>query len=204
MSQRLFPSPDVPAVPVAGEDALFPVHRIFCVGRNYAAHAAEMGAEVDREAPFYFTKSAFSLAGAGTLPYPPGTGDYHHEVELVVALSTGGRDIAADRALDHVWGYGVGLDMTRRDLQGEAKKMGRPWEVGKSFEKSGPCGPLVPASRIASIRRSGMPHSPNPPTAIVIPSRSVSPSTAAISSRGADRSMRIRNCPGKRSAPPSW
>ena len=142
-------APAPPAtLPVEGSDQRFPVHRVFCIGRNYAAHAVEMGHDPDREPPFFFFKSPSNLTSDGTFPYPTLTSDVHHEVELVVALSTGGRDIAADRALDHVWGYGVGLDMTRRDLQGEAKKMGRPWEVGKSFEKSGPCGPLAPASRI--------------------------------------------------------
>ena len=142
-------APAPPAtLPVEGSDQRFPVNRVFCIGRNYAAHAVEMGHDPDREPPFFFFKSPFNLTSDGTFPYPTLTSDVHHEVELVVALSTGGRDIAADRALDHVWGYGVGLDMTRRDLQGEAKKMGRPWEVGKSFEKSAPCGPLVPASRI--------------------------------------------------------
>ncbi|CAM3049743.1 fumarylacetoacetate hydrolase family protein [Paracoccus nototheniae] len=136
------------ALPIDGSDQLFPVNRVFCIGRNYAAHAVEMGHDPDREPPFFFFKSPANLTSDGTFPYPPRSSDVHHEIELVVALSKGGTDISSDTALDHVWGYGVGLDMTRRDLQGEAKAMGRPWEVGKSFEKSGPCGPLVPASRI--------------------------------------------------------
>lgn len=142
-------APPAPAtLPIEGSEQLFPVNRVFCIGRNYAAHAVEMGHDPDREPPFFFFKSPANLTSDGTFPYPSRTSDVHHEIELVVALSRGGTDISPQEALDHVWGYGVGLDMTRRDLQGEAKKMGRPWEVGKSFEKSGPCSPLVPASRI--------------------------------------------------------
>ncbi|MBU2957867.1 fumarylacetoacetate hydrolase family protein [Paracoccus sp. 1_MG-2023] len=140
--------PATATLPVEGSDQLFPVNRVFCIGRNYAAHAVEMGHDPDREPPFFFFKSPSNLTSDGTFPYPSRTEDVHHEIELVVALSKGGTDIPEDQALDHVWGYGVGLDMTRRDLQGQAKKMGRPWEVGKSFEKSGPCGPLVPAAKI--------------------------------------------------------
>jgi fumarylpyruvate hydrolase len=140
--------PPVAALPVDGSDELFPVNRIFCIGRNYAAHAVEMGHDPDKEPPFFFLKSADALATAGEFPYPPKTSDVHHEVELVVALGRGGRDIAVAHALDHVWGYAVGLDMTRRDLQAEAKKLARPWELAKSFEASAPCGPLVPASEI--------------------------------------------------------
>ncbi|ADO42976.1 fumarylacetoacetate hydrolase family protein [Ketogulonicigenium vulgare] len=135
-------------LPIAGSDKVFPINRVFCIGRNYAAHAVEMGHDPDREPPFFFFKTASNITSDGTFPYPERTEDVHHEVELVVALSKGGSNIAVEDALDHVWGYGIGLDMTRRDLQGEAKKMGRPWEVGKSFEASGPCGPLVPASEI--------------------------------------------------------
>jgi fumarylpyruvate hydrolase len=140
--------PAVVALPVEGGDELFPVNRIFCIGRNYAAHAVEMGHDPDKEPPFFFLKTPGSLAADGTFPYPGKTADVHHEAELVVALARGGRDIPVAEALDHVWGYAVGLDMTRRDLQGEAKRLGRPWEVAKAFEKSAPCGPLVPAARI--------------------------------------------------------
>jgi len=140
--------PAITALPVQNSDALFPVNRIFCIGRNYAAHAVEMGHVPDREPPFFFLKHASSLTVGGTFPYPPKTADVHHEIELVVALGTGGADIAVADALDHVHGYAVGLDMTRRDLQAEAKKLGRPWDVAKSFEHSAPCGPVVPASRI--------------------------------------------------------
>lgn len=146
MTATIFPAPVPPTVPVSGEAAAFPVRRIFCVGRNYAAHAAEMGVEVDREAPFYFTKSAFSLAGAGTLPYPPGTGDYHHEVELVVALGRPAFRIDPEGAMGCVWGYAVGLDMTRRDLQAVAKSKQRPWDLGKDVENSAVIGALTPAA----------------------------------------------------------
>jgi fumarylpyruvate hydrolase len=140
--------PAISALPIEGTDELFPINRVFCIGRNYAAHAVEMGHDPDKEPPFFFFKSPANITVGTDFPYPTKTSDVHHEIEMIVALSKGGKDIKVEDALDHVYGYGVGLDMTRRDLQGEAKKMGRPWEVGKSFEKSGPCGPLVPASRI--------------------------------------------------------
>ena len=139
----------IPALPVAGGSDLFPVGRIYCVGRNYAEHAREMGHDPDREPPFFFMKPANAIVPNGaTIPFPQATQDLHHEIELVIALGKGGANIAVEKALDHVWGYGVGLDMTRRDLQGEAKKMGRPWEMGKSFDNSAPCTALLPASRI--------------------------------------------------------
>ncbi|KAA0685188.1 fumarylacetoacetate hydrolase family protein [Azospirillum brasilense] len=137
-----------PTVPVAGGDP-FPVRRIYCVGRNYAAHAREMGADPDREPPFFFMKPADAIVADGTaIPYPPRTANLHHEIELVVAIGTGGRDIAVERALDHVYGYGVGLDMTRRDLQNAAKKEGKPWDMGKGFDQSAPCGTLRRAADI--------------------------------------------------------
>jgi len=137
-----------PTVPVAGSDP-FPVRRIYCVGRNYAAHAREMGADPDREPPFFFMKPADAIVADGTaIPYPPRTANLHHEIELVVAIGTGGRDIAVERALDHVYGYGVGLDMTRRDLQNAAKKEGKPWDMGKGFDQSAPCGTLRRAADI--------------------------------------------------------
>lgn len=135
------------ALPVSGASELFPVHRVYCVGRNYAAHAVEMGHDPNKEPPFFFQKNPDNLI-VGDFPYPPMSSDVHHEIEMVVALKSGGADIPVDRALDCVFGYGVGLDMTRRDLQGKAKEMGRPWEIGKAFEASAPCSPLVPASRI--------------------------------------------------------
>ncbi|HEX6722895.1 MAG TPA: fumarylacetoacetate hydrolase family protein [Burkholderiaceae bacterium] len=138
-----------PSLPVAGSDARFPVCRIYCVGRNYAEHAREMGHDPDREPPFFFMKAANSIVqNNATIAYPVGTKDVHHEIEMVVAIGKGGKNIAVDKALDHVWGYGVGLDMTRRDIQGEAKKLGRPWEMGKSFDESAPITALRPASEI--------------------------------------------------------
>ncbi|RWN32466.1 fumarylacetoacetate hydrolase family protein [Mesorhizobium sp.] len=138
----------IPSIPVAGTDKMFPVHRVYCVGRNYAAHAVEMGHDPNKEPPFFFQKNPDNLNVSGEFPYPPASNDVHHEIEMVVALKSGGTDIAVEKALDCVFGYGVGLDMTRRDLQGKAKDMGRPWEVGKAFEASAPCTPLVPASSI--------------------------------------------------------
>lgn len=142
----VFPPPVQAALPVHGTASLFPVNRVFCIGRNYAAHAVEMGHDPDKEPPFFFLKSPSNLATDGRFAYPTMTADVHHELEMVVALAQGGDDIPVESALDHVFGYGVGLDMTRRDLQGEAKTMGRPWEVGKAFENAAPCGPLVPAA----------------------------------------------------------
>ena len=141
------PAP-IATLPIVGTDQVFPIRRVYCVGRNYAEHAIEMGHDPNREPPFFFQKNPDNVVTDGTFPYPPKTSDVHHEIELVVALGKGGANIPADKALDCVYGYGVGLDMTRRDLQGEAKKMGRPWEVGKAVEASAPCGPLVPASKI--------------------------------------------------------
>jgi len=145
----LFEPAPVPALPIRGTDKLFPVHRIYCVGRNYAEHAKEMGHDPSREPPFFFQKNPDSLIpGGGDFPYPPKSSDVHHEFEMVVALGRGGTDIPVERALDCVYGYAVGLDMTRRDLQGEAKKLGRPWEVGKAFESAAPCSEIVPAAVI--------------------------------------------------------
>lgn len=130
-------------LPVAESNQQFPVGRIYCVGRNYAEHAREMGHDPDREPPFFFMKPADAIVMSGAaIPYPQMTKDLHHEIEMIVAIGKGGSDIAVDKALDHVFGYGVGLDMTRRDLQGEAKKMGRPWEMGKAFDNSAPCTAL--------------------------------------------------------------
>jgi fumarylpyruvate hydrolase len=141
--------PQTASIPVRGSKSVFPVHRIYCVGRNYAAHTIEMGGDPDREEPFFFQKNPDNLlTGSADFPYPSQTSDVHHEIEMAVALHKGGIDIPVEKALDHVWGYGVALDMTRRDLQGVAKKMGRPWEVGKAFEHSAPCSELVPASEI--------------------------------------------------------
>jgi fumarylpyruvate hydrolase len=136
------------SVPVASGGA-FPVRRIFCVGRNYAEHALEMGGNPEREAPFFFTKPADAVLTAGAdMPYPPQTANLHHEMELVAAIGTGGADIPVAEALRHVWGYAAGLDMTRRDLQNEAKKAARPWDMAKGFDLSAPIGALVPAARL--------------------------------------------------------
>ncbi len=146
-----FVIPDVPdaSVAVAGRGDVFPVHRIYCVGRNYAAHAREMGSDPDREPPFFFTKPADAVIGDGsTLPFPLATADLHHEIELVVAVAKEGVDIPEETALDHIYGYAVGLDMTRRDLQQQAKDTRRPWDAGKAFDQSAPIGVIRPATDI--------------------------------------------------------
>jgi fumarylpyruvate hydrolase len=144
--------PSVVSLPVEGTGDQFPVRRIYCIGRNYAEHAIEMGHDPNKEPPFFFQKNPDNILPAGQdFPYPSKTNDVHFEIELVVALKSGGINIPVDKALDHVFGYAVGLDMTRRDLQGEAKKLGRPWEIGKAFEHSAPCGPIVPASKVGPL-----------------------------------------------------
>ncbi|MFZ2651425.1 MAG: fumarylacetoacetate hydrolase family protein [Burkholderiaceae bacterium] len=149
MSNYVIDIGPLPSLPVASSPQRFPVGRIYCVGRNYAEHAREMGHDPDREPPFFFMKAANSIVqNNATLAYPVGTKDVHHEIELVVAIGKGGKNIPVDKALSHVWGYGVGLDMTRRDLQGEAKKLGRPWEMGKSFDESAPVTALHPVSEV--------------------------------------------------------
>ena len=152
MSHVFTPDP-LPCIPVAGSSDDFPVRRIYCVGRNYAAHAREMGSDPTREPPFFFCKPGDAVvpvaSGAtGDHPYPAETANYHHEIELVAAIGKAGSNISAAAATAHVWGYAVGLDMTRRDLQTALKDKGRPWELGKSFDRSAPIGPLHPASRI--------------------------------------------------------
>lgn len=149
MSDYVITPPAIPSVAIAGSDSRFPVRRVFCVGRNYAAHAREMGQDPDREPPFFFTKPADAVVAAeGVVPYPPATKDLHHEVEMVVALKVGGTNIALENALDLVWGYGVGLDLTRRDLQAVAKEMSRPWDFAKGFDASAPCSRLHPVSEV--------------------------------------------------------
>ena len=139
----------IAAIPVSATDMRFPVHRIYCIGRNYADHAREMGAEVDRAQPIFFSKPADAIViDNGDVPYPPATRELHHEVEMVVALATGGRDIAVAHALEHVYAYGVGLDLTRRDLQAAAKSKGNPWDVAKGFDCSAPVSDLRRASEI--------------------------------------------------------
>ena len=152
MSDYVIPPPPQAYVPVAG-GGKFPVRRIFYVGRNYAEHAREMGHDPDREPPFFFTKPADALViGGAPTPYPVATADLHHEIELVAAIGQGGSNIAAADALAHVWGYAAGLDLTRRDLQQEAKKLARPWDMAKGFDASAPIGDLVPASKIDPTR----------------------------------------------------
>jgi fumarylpyruvate hydrolase len=149
--------PPVPSLRVVGTDDEFPVRRIYCIGRNYAEHAIEMGHDPSKEPPFFFQKNPDNLLAEGQdFPYPPKTEDVHFEIELVVALKSGGTNISVEKAMDHVFGYAVGLDMTRRDLQGEAKKLGRPWEIGKAFEHSAPCGPIVPAEKIGSLTKGAV------------------------------------------------
>lgn len=149
MTEFVITAPETASVAVAGSSARFPVRRVFCVGRNYAAHAREMGSDPNREPPFFFTKPADAVIPAsGAVPYPPSTNDLHHEIELVVALKAGGKDIDAAQALDLVWGYGVGLDLTRRDLQAVAKDAGRPWDMAKGFDASAPCSALHPVSAV--------------------------------------------------------
>ncbi len=156
----VFPPPAAVSLPVVGRSERFPVARVFCVGRNYEEHAKEMGF-TGREPPFFFMKPADALVVAEggqpvSIPYPRLTQNLHHEIELVVAIGKGGRNIAAADALSHVWGYAVGLDMTRRDLQNEMKKQGRPWEIGKSFDHSAPIGPLVPADQAGDVQQAAI------------------------------------------------
>ena len=148
MTAYVIDPPTQAALPVAGSSAMFPVRRLYCVGRNYAEHTREMGHDPDKEAPFFFMKTPDSLRTDGKFPYPAGSKDVHWEIELVVALKSGGKNIKAADALSHVYGYAIALDMTRRDLQAEAKKTGRPWEIGKSFDDSAPCTAIQPASKI--------------------------------------------------------
>lgn len=148
----ILPAPATPSVPVAGDDRRFAVRRIYCVGRNYADHAREMGHDPDREPPFFFSKPADALlTGGADLPYPPQTSDLHFEAELVVALSGGGRDIDPADAQSLIWGYAAGNDFTRRDIQAAAKKMGRPWDMAKGFDLSAACGPLHPVSQTGAL-----------------------------------------------------
>jgi fumarylpyruvate hydrolase len=152
VTDYLFDPPEVKTVPVKGEDRLFPVRRIFCVGRNYAAHAAEMGYEVDREAPFYFTKSAQTLTPTGsTVPYPPGTENFHFEMELVIAIGAPVFRAATAEAAKAIYGYACGLDMTRRDLQLKEREKKRPWDLGKDVEGSAVLAPITRASDMAAI-----------------------------------------------------
>ncbi len=157
---HVFPPPPTVSVPVRGRSEQFPVHRIYCVGRNYEEHAKEMGF-TGREPPFFFLKPADAVVIAdegqtAPLPYPSLTANFHHEIELVVAIGRGGRNIRAEDAAQHIFGYAVGLDMTRRDLQGEMKKQGRPWSIGKGFDHSAPIGPITPAAQAGPIEQAAL------------------------------------------------
>lgn len=148
MSEYVITPPATPSLAVEGQSARFPLRRVFCVGRNYADHAREMGHDPDREPPFFFCKPADAVIPAsGVVPYPSLTQDLNYEVELVVAIGKGGKNISQETALEHVWGYTVGVDLTLRDLQTVAKKQGRPWDLSKGFDASAPTNPLIPVSQ---------------------------------------------------------
>jgi fumarylpyruvate hydrolase len=152
MSSFVIPEPPVTSLPVEGSDRAFPVRRIYCIGRNYGAHVKEMGGDPKEQPPIFFMKPAdAAVEASGAVPYPPGTENFHHEVELVVALKTGGADVAADKALDLVYGYAVGVDLTRRDLQNTAKDKGQPWDSAKGFDASGPIGLIRPADKCGAL-----------------------------------------------------
>ncbi|AKM31083.1 5-carboxymethyl-2-hydroxymuconate isomerase [Pandoraea faecigallinarum] len=157
----VFTPPAVVGIPVVGSNDQFAVRRVYCVGRNYAAHAREMGFDPDREPPFFFCKPADAVLPVAygdtlELPYPAQTNNYHYEAELVAVIGKAGSDIPLDQALEHVWGYAVGLDMTRRDLQMKMREMGRPWEIGKAFDASAPIGPIHPVSSVGHIEKAGI------------------------------------------------
>ncbi|UGQ44987.1 fumarylacetoacetate hydrolase family protein [Massilia endophytica] len=162
-SNFVIPAPQMAALPVAGTEARFPVRRVYCVGRNYAGHAREMGSDPTREPPFFFCKPGDAQAVVAVmpgvtaqLPFPPQTSNFHHECELVAAIGKGGANIPIGEALSHVFGYAVGLDMTRRDLQGKMKDAGRPWEIGKAFDYSAPVGLLHPAASVPGIEKAAI------------------------------------------------
>jgi len=154
MTYAFDPAPQ-PALPIRGNDKFFPIHRIYCVGRNYAEHTREMGGDT-KDPPFFFQKNPDNIVIDGKFPYPAASSDVHFEIELVVALKSGGHDLKASEAMKHVFGYAVGIDMTRRDLQAEAKKLQRPWEVGKAFEASAPLTALVPAQHVENPARGAI------------------------------------------------
>lgn len=151
MTKFAIPAPPVVTLPIAGSVEMFPVRRVYCIGRNYAAHAIEMGHDPDREAPFFFQKNPDNLDTSGEFPYPAKTSDVHYEIEMAVVLKTGGQNIPVADALNHVFGYALSLDMTRRDLQGEQKKAGRPWEIGKAFERSAPIGKIHTVEEVGHL-----------------------------------------------------
>ena len=156
MTEYAIEVPPVVALPIPGSAALFPVRRVYCIGRNYAAHAIEMGHDPDREPPFFFQKNPNNLDPSGEFPYPPHSSDVHHEVEVAVMLRSGGVNIAVEDAEAHIFGYALSLDMTRRDLQGALKEMGRPWAIGKAFERSAPVGPVHPVTETGLLNEGGV------------------------------------------------
>jgi len=157
LMEYVIAAPPIAALPVEGTHARFPVHRIYCVGRNYAEHSREMGGDPDRESPFFFVKPADAVVGDGNdFPYPTQTQDVHHEIELVVALGKGGKDIATDDALACVYGYAVGLDMTRRDLQNDMREKKRPWDIGKSFAQAAPIAPIHRAAEVGHLAKGAI------------------------------------------------
>lgn len=156
MADYVIDTPEIVGLPIVDTDALFPVRRVYCIGRNYAAHAVEMGHDPDREAPFFFQKNANNLDTTGAFPYPSQSNDVHHEVELAVMLKSGGTNIPVEQAEAHIFGYALSLDMTQRDLQGIQKKAGRPWEIGKAFERSAPVGPIHPVSQTGLLNEGSI------------------------------------------------
>jgi fumarylpyruvate hydrolase len=156
MSDLLFPATPPTCVPIQGLEQEFPVRRVYCIGRNYADHAIEMGHDPDKEPPFFFQKNPDNINLSGRFPYPAQSKDVHFEMEMVIALHLGGKNIPLNEALNHVYGYALGLDMTRRDLQASMKKMGRPWEIGKAFEQSAPISPIVPVSDIGHLEQGSI------------------------------------------------
>ena len=156
MSNFAIEPPHQPTLPIIGTDEVFPVRRVYCIGRNYAAHAVEMGHDPDKEDPFFFQKNPDNLDTSGNFPYPPKSSDVHHEVEMAVMLGLGGRNISVQNALKCVYGYAASLDMTRRDLQGIQKKLGRPWEIGKAFESSAPIGPVHRVSEVGHLDKGSI------------------------------------------------
>jgi len=161
MTEYVIPAWELPSVPVAGTTQRFPVRHVYCVGRNYAEHAKEMGGDATKEPPFFFTKPADAIVpvvppAVGRIPYPMATRNYHHELELVVAIGTSGVNIAAERAQSLIYGYAVGLDMTRRDLQSDMREKKRPWDIGKSFASAAPIAPIHPAAKTGALMRGAI------------------------------------------------
>jgi len=155
MKKLVIPQPDLVTLPILGIEEFFPVRRIYCIGRNYADHAIEMGFD-PKEDPFFFQKNSSNIDLSGTFPYPSESEDVHHEVEMYFALKSGGSNILEKDAQKHIFGFGIGIDMTRRDLQANSKKMGRPWEIGKAFEKSAPMGPITKIEDCGMMERGGI------------------------------------------------